>query len=168
MVQQQVNREQSICQPSLLRIKTEQITHLSIHGLASVPHVHTHIIPRRFKDLTHSDDIYTMLESEAGDLGKIFREHGEAHRPPTPQKPPRVTTEAIKEMTFTGVIQAPVSTVEQPGVQQQQQVALPVRPKFPVPLPDELRKPRTIEEMQKEAELLARFMADYDQFRMIL
>ena len=136
--------------------------------------MHTHIIPRRFKDLTHSDDIYTMLESEAGDLGKIFRECDdprEAHRPATPPTSARVMTEAMKEVVLTGVTQTPVSTAEQPGVQQQQQVALPAvgtRPKFPVPLPDELRKPRTLEEMQKEAELLARFMNDYDQFRMIL
>ena len=179
MVQQQVNREQPTCQPSLLRIKTE-INHPPcqlIHGLASVPHVHVHIIPRRFEDLTHSDDIYTMLESEEGDLGKIFREHGdgprEAHQPDTLSEPARVITDAMEEMVLTGVMQAPVSSAEQPGLQQQQQVALPAvgmgtRPKFPVPLPDELRKPRTTEEMREEAQLLERYMDDYHAFRMIL
>jgi len=36
------------------------------------------------------------------------------------------------------------------------------RAKFPTPLPDALRKPRTIDDMEKEAKMLAKFMAEYD------
>ena len=38
----------------------------------SVPHVHTHVIPRKEADLQHnggSDAIYGMLEGEEGDVG---------------------------------------------------------------------------------------------------
>lgn len=37
-----------------------------------VPHVHTHIIPRQFQDLEKEDQIYAMLESEDGDLGRNY------------------------------------------------------------------------------------------------
>ena len=43
----------------------------------SVPHVHTHIIPRGKTDLDHkggSDVIYDMLEGEEGNIGKHLRE----------------------------------------------------------------------------------------------
>lgn len=36
-----------------------------------------HIIPRRFRDLEKEDQIYTMLESSDGDLGRSYLE---AHR----------------------------------------------------------------------------------------
>ncbi|PUU72259.1 HIT-like domain-containing protein [Tuber borchii] len=40
----------------------------------SVPHVHIHIIPRHFQDLPQEDQIYTMLESQDGDLGRNYLE----------------------------------------------------------------------------------------------
>jgi bis(5'-adenosyl)-triphosphatase len=43
----------------------------------SVPHMHTHIIPRRKADLDHKggmDAVYGMLEGEEGDLGRIQKE----------------------------------------------------------------------------------------------
>ena len=43
----------------------------------SVPHVHTHIIPRKAEDLADkggSDAIYGMLEGEEGNVGKHLRE----------------------------------------------------------------------------------------------
>lgn len=43
----------------------------------SVPHVHTHIIPRKKADMDDrggSDAIYEMIEGEEGDIGKHFRE----------------------------------------------------------------------------------------------
>ncbi len=43
----------------------------------SVPHVHTHIIPRKAEDLEDrggSDAIYGMLEGEEGNVGKHLRE----------------------------------------------------------------------------------------------
>lgn len=36
--------------------------------------MHTHIIPRRFRDLEKEDQIYTMLESTDGDLGRSYLE----------------------------------------------------------------------------------------------
>ncbi|EAU37861.1 Bis(5'-nucleosyl)-tetraphosphatase [Aspergillus terreus NIH2624] len=41
----------------------------------SVPHVHTHIIPRRKADLDHrggTDAVYDMLDGEEGDLGRSY------------------------------------------------------------------------------------------------
>ena len=52
----------------------------------SVPHVHTHIIPRKAQDLEDrggSDAIYGMLEGEEGDVGKHLRESKET-RPKFP------------------------------------------------------------------------------------
>ncbi|EED20746.1 HIT domain protein [Talaromyces stipitatus ATCC 10500] len=43
----------------------------------SVPHVHTHIIPRKKADLDHkggTDAIYEMLDGEEGDIWKIQKE----------------------------------------------------------------------------------------------
>ncbi|MCJ1294340.1 hypothetical protein MMC34_005898 [Xylographa carneopallida] len=43
----------------------------------SVPHVHTHIIPRKAADLDDrggSDAVYGMLEGEEGDVGEHFEE----------------------------------------------------------------------------------------------
>lgn len=43
----------------------------------SVPHVHTHIIPRKPSDMSDkggSDAIYSMLEGEEGDIGGHFLE----------------------------------------------------------------------------------------------
>lgn len=40
----------------------------------SVPHVHAHIIPRYPHDLETVDQIYTMLESNDGDLGRNYLE----------------------------------------------------------------------------------------------
>ncbi|KAL7271117.1 Dinucleoside triphosphate hydrolase [Rhizina undulata] len=40
----------------------------------SVPHVHTHLIPRHFQDIPHEDQIYAMLESDDGDLGRVYLE----------------------------------------------------------------------------------------------
>jgi bis(5'-adenosyl)-triphosphatase len=36
----------------------------------SVPHVHTHIIPRKPQDLEQADQIYELLEGQEGDIGK--------------------------------------------------------------------------------------------------
>lgn len=43
----------------------------------SVPHVHTHVIPRRKADLEHrggTDAVYDLLEGDEGDVGRIQRE----------------------------------------------------------------------------------------------
>ena len=60
----------------------------------SVPHVHTHIIPRRNADLDDrggTDAIHDMLEGEEGNVGKQFREWSEV-RP----RFPKVADEARK------------------------------------------------------------------------
>ncbi|OKL57164.1 Bis(5'-nucleosyl)-tetraphosphatase [Talaromyces atroroseus] len=49
----------------------------------SVPHVHTHIIPRRKADLDHmggTDAIYGLLDGEEGDIGRIQREVNKKRR----------------------------------------------------------------------------------------
>ncbi|RPB25615.1 HIT-domain-containing protein [Terfezia boudieri ATCC MYA-4762] len=125
----------------------------------SVPHVHTHLIPRRFKDLANSDDIYALIESEAGDLDKLFRERDNSQlRPTEPSTPVKVAVEVNKEMVLSGETQSAVSIAEA-----ESQVPGRGRAKFPTPLPDELRKPRTLDEMEKEAKILAKFMAEYDR-----
>lgn len=120
--------------------------------------MHTHLIPRRFKDLSNSDDIYALIESEAGDLGKVFRE-GESSRSTTPGTPPpaaKIAVEVNKELVLSGETQSAVS------IAADNHESSGERPKFPTPLPDELRKPRTVEDMEKEAKMLAKFMAEYD------
>ena len=52
----------------------------------SVPHVHTHVIPRKEADLQHkggSDAIYSMLEGEEGDVGSHLqaKAHGRSRFP---------------------------------------------------------------------------------------
>ena len=52
----------------------------------SVPHLHTHIIPRKKADLDHkggSDAIYGMLDGDEGNLGKHFVEKSQ-ERPQFP------------------------------------------------------------------------------------
>jgi bis(5'-adenosyl)-triphosphatase len=68
----------------------------------SVPHVHTHIIPRRSADLNDkggSDAIYGMLDGEEGDIGSHLREClGRRSRfPPVDERKRKLRTEA--EMT---------------------------------------------------------------------
>ena len=70
----------------------------------SVPHVHTHIIPRRNADLNNrggGDAIYQMLEGEEGDVGKQMRRRDSA-RPKFPAvdndgREPRSEEEMLKE-----------------------------------------------------------------------
>ncbi len=53
----------------------------------SVPHLHTHIIPRKRSDLDDrggSDAIYSMIDSEDGNVGKHLREMSE-DRPQFPE-----------------------------------------------------------------------------------
>jgi bis(5'-adenosyl)-triphosphatase len=71
----------------------------------SVPHVHTHIIPRRHDDLESkggNDAIYPMLEGEEGDVGKHLREKtGDESRDEYAQRPkfPKVDDAARKPRT---------------------------------------------------------------------
>jgi bis(5'-adenosyl)-triphosphatase len=91
----------------------------------SVPHVHTHIIPRRKDDLKEqggTDAIYEMMESEDADLGKLHSEKDDRGRKGGPET----------EMDSKG--------------------------KFPA-VDNDARKPRSDEDMQREAEWLAREMA---------
>lgn len=101
----------------------------------SVPHVHAHVIPRRWADLEHlggSDRVYELLDGEKGDVGgglvwrEVWREF-----------------ERGKEK----------EEVEGRGGHGQGQG----RSRFPV-IEDKERKPRSDEEMAREAEMLAREM----------
>ncbi|MCJ1479452.1 hypothetical protein MMC13_008138 [Lambiella insularis] len=70
----------------------------------SVPHVHTHIIPRRATDLDDrggSDAIYGMLDGEEGDVGDHLRERDKG-RPQFPKvddntRQPRSEQEMVEE-----------------------------------------------------------------------
>ena len=53
----------------------------------SVPHLHTHIIPRKRADLDYrggSDAIYSMIDSEEGNVGRHLRDMSE-NRPQFPK-----------------------------------------------------------------------------------
>ena len=71
----------------------------------SVPHVHTHIIPRKRADLVDkggSDIIYDMLEGEEGDIGRQLQERSEVVRPRFPKvadeaREPRNTEQMAEE-----------------------------------------------------------------------
>ncbi|KAF2105795.1 HIT-like domain-containing protein [Lophiotrema nucula] len=97
----------------------------------SVPHVHAHIIPRRKDDLPETDAIYGMMENEEGDLGKQFVQRDKEVR-------------ESKEQEVDGDI---------PDGEQ-------ARGRFPAVDADESRKPRSKDEMKKEAEWLAREMVE--------
>ena len=70
----------------------------------SVPHLHTHIIPRQKADLDSrggGDAIYQMLEGEEGDIGRQMRQR-ELERPKFPtvdneSRNPRSEDEMLKE-----------------------------------------------------------------------
>ncbi|KAH6872468.1 HIT-like domain-containing protein [Alternaria rosae] len=93
----------------------------------SVPHVHTHIIPRKKDDLEEkggTDAIYAMMESEDADLSKQLANNDRASR-------------------------ADIAEEEKKG-------------RFPA-VDNDSRKPRSDDEMQKEAEWLAEEMARDEQ-----
>jgi bis(5'-adenosyl)-triphosphatase len=61
----------------------------------SVPHVHAHLIPRKFADMDErggGDRLYELLEGEEGDVGKHQRElgHAEGNEGPRRNKFPKV------------------------------------------------------------------------------
>ncbi|KAL9104957.1 MAG: hypothetical protein Q9163_000129 [Psora crenata] len=70
----------------------------------SVPHVHTHVIPRKRADLDHkggSDAIYSMIDGEEGDIGNHLKERSSG-RPQFPSvenesRKPRTEAEMAKE-----------------------------------------------------------------------
>lgn len=70
----------------------------------SVPHIHTHIIPRKKSDLDHkggSDAIYRMIDGEEGDVGSHQQEQA-SKRPQFPavdneSRKPRSEAEMIEE-----------------------------------------------------------------------
>lgn len=70
----------------------------------SVPHVHTHVIPRRNADLDDrggSDAIYGMLDSDEGNVGAQFREKSDRDRRllsvDNDQRKPRTEAEMSEE-----------------------------------------------------------------------
>ena len=70
----------------------------------SVPHVHTHVIPRKKADLDErggGDAIYDMLEGEEGDVGRHLQEKS-SNRPRFPKvdnekREPRSEEEMVEE-----------------------------------------------------------------------
>ncbi|KAH0608614.1 uncharacterized protein H6S33_001748 [Morchella sextelata] len=113
----------------------------------SVPHVHTHIIPRQFQDLEKEDQIYTMLESDDGDL---LRNYLEARHPST--------LEGMKAIPAhhgpAAVIgEANSKTISSSGG----------RPKFPTVNLEGERKPRTEGIMREEAEWLAKCLKEQEE-----
>jgi bis(5'-adenosyl)-triphosphatase len=47
----------------------------------SVAHLHTHIIPRKSKDLPNTDDIYGQMDGEEGNVGKYLSDAERGHFP---------------------------------------------------------------------------------------
>ena len=73
----------------------------------SVPHLHTHIIPRKQADLDHkggSDAIYSMIDGDEGDIGRHQGDHA-AGRPQFPtvdenSRKPRSQAEMAEEASM--------------------------------------------------------------------
>lgn len=69
----------------------------------SVPHVHTHIIPRHKTDLDErggGDAIYDMIEGEEGNIGRHFQQRENRAKFPKPDdmsREPRSEAEMIAE-----------------------------------------------------------------------
>lgn len=103
----------------------------------SVPHVHTHIIPRKRADLDHkggTDAIYGMLDGEEGDLGRIQKE--------------------LQLLRDTDVLQeSSTGTILAEGGKR--------RSNFPA-VDNESRTPRSAEDMEREAVMLAAEMEKED------
>ena len=106
----------------------------SLANLDRVPHVHTHVIPRHFKDLPE-DQIYQMLESRDGDLGRNFVEAQQQQH-------------AAAGLGATN--NGPMGSVGPSAGAE--------RVKFPTVRPDEVRKPRSEKVMAEEARWLAGYM----------
>lgn len=70
--------------------------------------------------------------------------------------------EVNKEIVLSGETQSAVSIAAEAYAEETGTLPGGGRAKFPTPLPDELRKPRTVEDMEREAKLLAKYMAEYD------
>lgn len=103
----------------------------------SVPHVHTHIIPRKGRDLDHrggTDAVYELLDGEEGDIGRVQREFG--------------TDARSGSGSVTGEVRRQQEDDAKSGGR---------RTRFPA-VDDRERKPRSMEEMEAEAEMLAREM----------
>jgi bis(5'-adenosyl)-triphosphatase len=67
----------------------------------SVPHIHAHIIPRRLKDMANTDDVYTELHGEAGNVGAHLesrdKERGYLKVDADEMRKPRTEEEMVKE-----------------------------------------------------------------------
>lgn len=67
----------------------------------SVPHVHAHIIPRKYKDLGEGpeaeDKIYAMMESDDADLWRAFRQKEGRFPVPDCERKPRTDLEMKEE-----------------------------------------------------------------------
>ncbi|XHG02246.1 hypothetical protein AWENTII_005603 [Aspergillus wentii] len=118
----------------------------------SVAHVHTHIIPRKKADLDYrggTDAVYEMLDGEEGDLGKFHESHCAdlaEERPVNGEAPKQLSQE---QGGLQGEIREQVRRQEQNGDGR--------RTRFPA-VDNEERKPRSLEEMEAEAEMLAKEM----------
>lgn len=69
----------------------------------SVPHVHTHIIPRKAADLDArggSDAIYDMLDGPEGDIGDHQRQRSRFPKPDEDSRKPREGEEMRKEAAY--------------------------------------------------------------------
>ncbi|ODM17700.1 hypothetical protein SI65_06488 [Aspergillus cristatus] len=106
----------------------------------SVPHVHAHVIPRQRRDLDHlggTDAIYEMLDGEEGDVGRIQREAVAATQSRAGDRSGSVNEE-VKQLA-------------------QEDDGGGRRTNFPA-VDNDARKPRSMEEMEAEATMLAREM----------
>jgi len=98
--------------------------------ILSVPHVHTHIIPRQDSDLERTDDIYDLMDGEEGNVGGHQKE---------------------------------AQTQQEQTQQRQQWQKQNEKHKQALALEDSVRKPRSGEEMQKEAKWLSEEMTKQEQ-----
>lgn len=116
----------------------------------SVPHVHVHIIPRTLKDFGgDTDRVYPALEKSEKDLGEDLKDHAEG-------KTPETISEAAARVGASAR-----SGRDEPETRREASIAAARRKRetegWQVPR-DEDRKPRSQEEMQKEADWLRGLM----------
>lgn len=109
----------------------------------SVAHVHAHVIPRKKRDLDHrggTDAIYEMLDGEEGDVGQVQREVALRWQ------------EEIKRQH-----QEEEEAKQGQGQGQGHEQVMERRSSFPA-VDDEARKPRVMQDMEEEAQILTREM----------
>jgi bis(5'-adenosyl)-triphosphatase len=124
-----------------------------------VSHVHVHILPRYFKGdrFANNDDIYPTLEAHEEQLGKHVThvEREQAHAAASSE-----TSSGDSGEANMGNVAVLTELIQSPG--EPASSRSPSQKSGPSWMDNEERKPRSLEEMEREAEWLKTFMKEVE------